>query len=121
MPARWDGELLELAYPSGGAAGTMNEKNVWIYQGYVGVNPIPKLALKASYTYMKADESQPAGYRDQHLGNELDITAAYKIYPNLEYMVGFGYLWTGDWFKGNSYHRSVDDNYLLMHQLTLTF
>ena len=101
-----------------GGAGTYDEKNAFFYQVYVGYNPIPKLALKAAFTYMKADETL-AGY-DDHIGNELDITAAYKIYPNLEYMVGFGYLWTGDWFKGTT-SQSVDDNYLLMHQLTLTF
>ncbi len=102
--------------------GGWNEENVWIYQGYVGLNPIPKLALKASFTYMKQDEvlaSTPG--RDDHLGNEFDITAAYKIYPNLEYMIGFGYLWTGDWFKGPTGAVQVEDNYLLMHQLTLTF
>ncbi len=63
--------------------GGWNETNVWIYQGYVGLNPIPKLALKASFTYMAQDERQTAAYRDKHLGNEFDITAAYKIYPNL--------------------------------------
>lgn len=97
-----------------------NEENVWIYQGYVGLNPIPKLALKASFTYMKQDETQVAG-TDDHIGNELDITAAYKIYPNLAYMIGFGYLWTGDYFKGAAGTNLVDDNYLIMHQLTLTF
>jgi len=100
--------------------GGWNEENVWIYQGYVGLNPIPKLALKASFTYMKQDEKQVVGI-DDHLGNELDITAAYKIYPNLEYMIGFGYLWTGDYFKGAAGTNPVDDNYLIMHQLTLTF
>lgn len=103
--------------------GGWNETNVWIYQGYAGFNPMPKLALKASFTYMKLDELSPAqvaaGF-DDHLGNEVDLTAAYKIYPNLEYMVGFGYLWTGDYFKGGT-GTDVDNNYLLMHQLTLTF
>ena len=101
-----------------GGAHAYDEKNAFFYQVYVGYNPIPKLALKAAFTYVKADETLP-GY-DDHIGNELDITAAYKIYPNLEYMVGFGYLWTGDWYKGTT-STSVDDNYLLMHQLTLTF
>ncbi len=101
--------------------GGWNEENVWIYQGYVGLNPIPKLALKAAFTYMAIDERQTAAYVDKHLGNELDVTAAYKIYPNLEYMIGFGYLWTGDYFKGTAPNGLVDDNYLLMHQLTLTF
>lgn len=103
--------------------GGWNEENVWIYQAYAGINPIPKLAVKAAFTYMKLDEiAVGTPGRDDHLGNEFDITAAYKIYPNLEYMIGFGYLWTGDWFKYTlAPGQDVDDNYLLMHQLTLTF
>lgn len=100
------------------SARTYDEKNAFIYQGYVGAKPIPALALRASFTYWRADQN-PNGY-DDHIGNEFDLTANYKIYPNLEYMIGFGYLWAGDWFKGTS-NTSIDDTYLLMHQLTLTF
>lgn len=105
-----------------GGARTYDEKNAFIYQGYVGVKPIPQLEVKASFTYWKADQVWLAG-QDDHIGNEFDLTAAYKIYPNLEYMIGFGYLWAGDWWKGAGVgaSASVDDNYLLMHQLTLTF
>jgi len=123
--SKWQGGrytyVLGWATPTGGVPfrGGWNEQNVWIYQGYVGLNPIPKLALKASFTHMKMDVTKTVPNDD--LGNELDVTAAYKIYPNLEYMIGFGYLWTGDYFKGAGGTGRVDDNYLLMHQLALTF
>lgn len=100
--------------------GGWNEQNVWVYQVYAGYNPTPKLALRTSFTYMKVDETYLPG-QDDHLGNEFDITAVYKIYPNLQYEVGFGYLWTGDWFKGTNAAGAIDDTFLLMHALTLTF
>jgi len=112
-----DGVVMPGTYASG-AARTYDEENVWIYQSYAGVNPSPALALRASFTILNADH-QALGEAG-HIGNELDLTAAYKIYPNLEYMIGFGYLWAGDWFK-NGGTQDADNNYLLMHQLTLTF
>jgi hypothetical protein len=36
-------------------------------------------------------------------------------------MIGFGYLWAGDAFKGTSDANPVDNTYLIMHKLTLTF
>lgn len=107
--------------PSGGLAfrGGWNEQNLIMYQGYAGYSPLPRLALRAAFTYAKQEEPRP-GF-DDHIGNELDLTAAYKIYPNLEYMVGFGYLWAGDYFKGTDQAADIDNCYLLMHQLTLTF
>jgi len=36
-------------------------------------------------------------------------------------MVGAGYLWTGDYFKGANAAAKVDDNYILMNQLSLSF
>jgi hypothetical protein len=36
-------------------------------------------------------------------------------------MVGAGYLWTGDLFKGGGEATLVDDDYLLMNNLTLSF
>ncbi|MEN6465474.1 MAG: hypothetical protein ABFD62_09875 [Syntrophaceae bacterium] len=107
--------------PSGGVdfRGGWSEQNLWLYQGYVGYSPIPKLSLKASFSYMKQDETR-AGF-DDHIGNEFDITAAYKIYPNLTYTIGFGYFWAGDYFKGTNAAANIDDCYLLMHQLAMTF
>ena len=94
--------------------------NADLYQIFAGYNPIPKLGIKASYTYANADE-KPAGYVDDVYGSEFDLTVSYKIYDNLEYMIGVGYLWAGDYYKGVGATNKIDDNYLIMHQLTLTF
>ena len=93
--------------------------NVRFGQIYAGFKPIPKLDLKASVAYAKADET-PADVDDEY-GTEADVTASYKIYNNLEYMIGAAYLWAGDYFKGTYPGYKIDDNYLLMHKLTLTF
>jgi len=58
---------------------------------------------------------------DDDYGTELDIMANYKIFQNLTYTVGFGYLWTGDYFKGYDPTAKVDDNYIFMHKLSLNF
>jgi len=94
--------------------------NVRFGQIYAGFKPMPKLDLKASVAYAKADET-PAGFVDDEYGTEADVTASYKIYNNLEYMIGAAYLWAGDYFKGTDPGYKIDDNYLLMHKLTLTF
>ena len=54
-------------------------------------------------------------------GTEIDLTASYKIYDNLTYSAGFGYLFTGDYFKGYDSSVSVKDNYILTHKLMLNF
>jgi hypothetical protein len=54
-------------------------------------------------------------------GTEVDLVATYKITNNLSYLLGFGYLFTGDYFKGYDPDASVRDNYILVNKLTLTF
>jgi len=122
--AKWMGGLYKFNQSGYAAASPFpgfwwQEQNVKVIQGYVGVNPIPTLALKASFTNMRQDYNTYA--LDNNLGNELDITVSYKIYPNLEYMIGFAYWWVGDYFQGASAANQIDNTYLLMHQLTLTF
>jgi len=100
-------------------AGTTDSmSNAHLFQIYAGYKPMPKLDLKASVAYAMADE-EPTGYDDVY-GTELDLTAAYKIYDNLTYTVGAGYLWAGDYFEGAT-NGTNDDTYLLMHRLDLTF
>jgi hypothetical protein len=60
-------------------------------------------------------------FASSEYGKELDLTATYKIYDNLTYMIGAGYLWTGDYFKGYDAGATVSNNYLLSHRLTLNF
>lgn len=94
--------------------------NANLYQVFLGYKPMPKFDVSASFTLAKADQ-KPSSYVSDKFGNEVDIKAAYKIYDNLEYLVGFGYLWTGDYFKGTSSTNEVGNDWLLMHKLTLTF
>ncbi|MEN6320807.1 MAG: hypothetical protein ABFD82_18895 [Syntrophaceae bacterium] len=116
--SRWNGAL-------GGANGVSvgsGIDNVQGYQLFVGVKPIPKLDVKASVTYAKLNENPTTTpLVSKKLGYEADITATYKIYDNLSYMIGFGYLWSGDAFKGTSDENKVENDYLLTHKLTLTF
>ena len=60
-------------------------------------------------------------FRFRQIGYEADVKATYKIYDNLTYMVGAGYLWTGDYFKGTSEANKTGNDYMLMNQLTLNF
>ena len=93
--------------------------NVWFAQVYGGVKPMPKLDVFASFSWMKADKAP--GYVSKDIGYEVDVKATYKIFDNLSYMVGAAYFFTGDYFKGTLDTNKVDDNYLLLHQLTLSF
>jgi len=102
------------AFANGGSFADAN-----LFQLYAGYNPIPKLGLKASIAYVVADTTLPN--QDDKIGTEFDMQAAYKIYDNLEYMVGFGYLWVGDYWKGGNASVKIDDDYLIINQLTLSF
>ncbi|MCX7635051.1 MAG: hypothetical protein N2Z74_04820 [Syntrophales bacterium] len=106
--------------------------NVWFYQLYGGIKPMPKLDIKAALSYAYADKKprqtygQPVGaanpeFVSDKYGTELDVTATYKIFDNLEYMLGAGYLWTGDFFKGTSDANIIKNNYVVLHKLTLNF
>jgi len=74
----------------------------------------------ASLSYASADK-KPVGYVGGSYGWEIDVTGTYKITNNLSYMLGVGYLFTGDYFKGTASTGEVGDNYLLINKLTLTF
>jgi len=112
--------------------------NVWFYQIYAGIKPMPKMDIKVAFSIANADKKPKsdvgavgaAGYytgaavqefASSEYGKELDLTATYKIYDNLSYMIGAGYLWTGDYFKGYQSGVTVSNNYLLSHKLTLNF
>ena len=110
-----------------GAAGMVN---AWFGQGVIGVRPIPALDINASLSYAAADQKPAAivgfttsdpRYLNAAYGWEVDITGTYKITNNLSYMLGVGYLFTGDYFKGTSNDNSVRNDYLLINKLTLTF
>jgi hypothetical protein len=126
---RWNGGLGWGPY-AGNAVGTpINNSstsasgitNAFIVQVFGGIKPIPKLDIKAAVTWAKADKDAAQRWVDRNYGWEGDLTATYKIYDNLSYMVGFGYLWAGDFWKGTQNAAVVDNDYLLTHKLTLSF
>jgi len=127
---RWNGALggqngLSNAPANGstgpGNVGGYNSDNVQAAQIFAGIKPIPKLDIKGSFTTAHMDQNVVVNQVSKDIGNEFDISATYKVYDNLSYMVGFGYLWAGDAFKGNNSGASIANDYLLTHKLTLTF
>lgn len=104
--------------------------NALFFQGRVGVRPIDKLDIVASVSYAMADNKTipdlvnggSLGTIDSNVyGTEIDLVGTYKITNNLSYMAGFGYLFTGDYFKGLDPDSKVHDNYIIINKLTLTF
>jgi len=94
--------------------------NAWFFQGRAGVKPIPQLDAMLSVSYAKADK-KPAGFINDAYGWEVDVTGTYKITNNLSYMLGIGYFFTGDYYKGTSASNEVVDDYMLINKLTLSF
>ena len=94
--------------------------NAWFGQIRGGVRPVADLELGVSLSYAKADKKLFPGM-DKDYGTELDVTANYRITNNLSYMLGFGYLWTGDYFKRGILGLDTTDNYIVINKLTLTF
>ena len=94
--------------------------NAWFFQGKVGVKPIATLDIMASLAFANADK-KPAGVLNNAYGWELDVTGTYKLTNNLSYMLGVGYLWTGDYYQGSNDQNGLNNNYMLINKLTLTF
>jgi hypothetical protein len=100
--------------------------NAWFFQGRVGVKPTPQWDAMLSVSYATADKkpgsSSGPRFANGTYGTEVDLTGTYKITNNLSYMLGAGYLFTGDYFKGydSSSYELVDD-FILINKLTLTF
>jgi hypothetical protein len=110
----------DLSYWQGGIAGVNGYfTNAWLYQVNGGVKPTEKLDIGASITYASRDTV--LANVDKALGWEVDVTATYKITNNLSYMLGVGYLATGDYFKGANKVNEVVNDYLVINKLTLTF
>lgn len=116
--ARWIGNI------SSTAVGTNNAfnstfGNAFLYQLRVGVKPVEKLDVCFAVSYAERDKA-PANFDDE-LGWEFDLTGTYKITNNLSYMLGAGYLITGDYFKGANQASEVENNYMIINKLALTF
>jgi len=96
--------------------------NAWFGQGKVGVRPIPPLDINASLSYARAESRPLNTITDKKAyGWEVDVAGTYKITNNLAYMLGVGYLFTGDYYKGTSDGPSLRDDFLVINKLTLTF
>jgi hypothetical protein len=106
--------------------------NAYFFQGRVGVKPMPKLDAMLSISYAMADKKSVA-YGPWYAptsggtyGTEIDISGTYKITNNLSYMLGAGYLFTGDYFKGLNLDfgaggSKVSDEFIIINKLTLSF
>lgn len=116
--ATWFSSNFTSSYAATGFGGTMT--NAYFYQVRAGVKPVEKLDVMASVSFAQADVT-PANYVSKDYGYEIDVTGTYKITNNLSYMLGFGYLITGDYFKGTSSANKVKNDYLVINKLTLTF
>jgi hypothetical protein len=103
-----------------GLLGACGMTNAWFGQGIIGGRPLAALDIQASLAYAAADQ-KPYGVLNSAYGWEVDVTGTYKITNNLSYMLGVGYFFTGDYFKGNSNTNDVRNDYLLINKLTLTF
>lgn len=125
----WNPCLILWNYDRGYWAGALNGQgtstigtamaNAFFYQARAGVRPTDKLDIMASVSYAYADK-KPTGYASDKYGWEVDLTATYKITNNLSYMLGAGYLFTGDYFKGAT-TGDINNDYMLINKLTLTF
>jgi hypothetical protein len=116
----------------GGANGVKFDSakyNSIFYSVFAGFNPTPKLNIEATAltatldkdVWCNSSSSYTSKIVSKNLGMEFDITAKYKIYDNLTYMVGAGYLWAGDAFKGTNSDNKVGNDYLLINRLALSF
>ena len=119
---KWTGQLE--GWSGSRVGGPMT--NAWFGQGKIGVRPIAKLDINASLAYAKADQDGvgfSGTYPNKNYGYEIDVTGTYKITNNLSYMLGLGYLFTGDYYKGAAWgtRMTVKDNYMVINKLTLTF
>jgi hypothetical protein len=96
--------------------------NAWFFQGRFGVKPTPKLDALLSLSYASADKRPDPDFHGKDYGFEVDLTGTYKITNNLSYMLGAGYLFTGDYYKGDGNNTpKVQDNFIVLNKLTLSF
>ena len=95
--------------------------NGFLYQLRGGVKPAEKLDIGLAVTYARADKNAVANQISKDIGWEIDVTGTYKITDNLSYMLGVGYLIPGDSYKGATSSNDLDNTYMVLNKLTLTF
>jgi hypothetical protein len=100
----------------------------WFGRANVEYSPLAWLRLQANYLYIgdtakgslaaqaRTGATNNAPYLSRldkdsdDIGQEINLIATLKIYPNLTYMIGFGYFLTGDAFKGTIAGARLADN-----------
>ncbi|MRR17353.1 MAG: hypothetical protein EG826_12945 [Deltaproteobacteria bacterium] len=118
----WAGN--QIGHPATPTTNTANGgpmTNAYFAQLRAGVRPIDKLDIMGSVSYAVADKTPQATWVSRVYGYEVDLTATYKITNNLSYMLGGGYFFTGDYFKGASEANQINNNFMVINKLTLTF
>jgi hypothetical protein len=117
----WAGS--QAAYDGTTAVGVLS--NAYFAKLRAGVRPIEKLDIGLAVAYAHADKTLTVAHVDRDYGWEVDVTATYKITNNLSYMLGAGYLFTGNYYKGVAAGigetKDLENNYLIINKLTLTF
>jgi len=117
----------DLTYWAGtqsGYSGSVNGSpmtNAWFFQVKGGVKPVDKLDVMASVSYARADKTLLVNSSGRDYGFEVDLSATYKITNNLSYMLGAGYLFTGNYFKGDNDANEVQNDFMVINKLALTF
>jgi hypothetical protein len=107
------------------ASSTLNKgaemSNAYLYQLRGGVKPIDKLDIGMAVAFAQADKNTVTNAVSKDYGWEIDVTGSYKITNNLSYMLGVGYLIPGDAYKGAASTTQLNNTYLVINKLTLTF
>jgi hypothetical protein len=93
---------------------------MFMLKPFVGWKVNPQLEIVAQYAWLKAQQ-KPLGFQGDSYGGEFDIYGTYKIYNNLSYTVGFGYFWTGDYYRGTNPNYQISDTWMVTTALNLTF
>lgn|GEM_PF-2472868 len=81
-----------------------------------------KLNIRGALSYMETTEDV-ANYgtnREDKIGTEIDVVAAWALTSNLTYQVEAAYLWTGDVYKTSATYVP-EDIYFLRHGITMKF
>ena len=107
-----------------GTADNGQMTNAWFFQLRGGFRPIEKIDIMASVSYARAEKMPPNTFtwEGRDYGWEVGLVGSYKITNNLSYMLGAGYLFTGDWYSGTTATgQDVQNNLMVINKLSLTF
>jgi len=114
----WAGNLAGYGATTNGAP----MSNAYFAQLRAGVRPVEKLDIMASLSWAHADKTLATTWESREYGYEVDVTATYKITNNLSYMLGGGYWFVGDWYKGvGGVGTDLSKEFMVINKLTLTF